>query len=256
MADINGPAPPMAVGWRARNGEGGQGGSRKRAFAQAVRAYGARVSAPPHDVTDFHGIPEAELTDAVRAALDDLMGEIDRLHWRLEQSEGRQAYLEGLADRESLLPVLNRRAFERDLALMLQTRPADGTAAVGALALFYLTNFETLHGDHGLEAAETALRHVAETLVAHLRPSDLVGALGGAGLAVALPMTGEAAARVKAEEMRTSVLAWAPRHGSRTLALDLAVAVVPLVAETTVAAALARADLALRQDLKDPPPAA
>lgn len=260
MADINRPPPPAPAVWQKQGGRGGQGGSRKRAFARAVEAYGAHALGAPHDVTSLHGIPDVELTDAVRAALEDLMADLDRLRWRLEQSEGRQAYLEGLADRAALVPVLNRRAFERELGLLLQAPGADAApvaavspepASAGAdpppvLALFYLTNFETLHAAHGLEAAETALRHVAETVFGALRRSDLVGELGaGAGIAAVLTLMEEAAARAKVEDVRRAILAWPPRHGTLTLDIALAVATVPLAAGLTVAGALALADRAL-----------
>ena len=74
---------------------------------QAVAAVDA-----PADTTDRVserlGLDASELTPAVRAALSHLQGEVERL-------EGKLADAELLADLDPLTPVLNRRAFEREL---------------------------------------------------------------------------------------------------------------------------------------------
>lgn len=250
MADINKPPPVPPVGWQKERPRGGPG-TRGRAFARAVAAYGSgpAVPAAADDVSSLHGIPDRDLTPPVRAALEDLMAEIERLRWAVEQSEGRQAYLEGLADRDSLLPVLNRRAFERELTLLLQKAgsgdadPAAPEPVAGAmLALFYLTNVEALHVDYGLSAAESALRHMAEALLQHVRQSDVVGALGCGGIGVVLTLTDPAAARSKVEELRRAVLAWPPRQGGADLPLEVACGLAPLAGGLTVASALAQAD--------------
>ena len=65
------------------------------------------------------GIPEAEFTPKVRAAIMALMEEVDRLRRELQQTPARIAYLEQLADEDSLPPIANRRAFVRELSRMM-----------------------------------------------------------------------------------------------------------------------------------------
>lgn len=249
MADINRPPPSVAVGW---NGGGNpQQQNRKRAFQRAVSAYGSTPMPEPHDTLSFHGIPPRELTESVRHALEDMVGEIDRLRWALEQSEGRQAYLEGLADRDPVLPVLNRRAFERELALLIQRTGDDPATPPPVLATFYLENFEALRIERGMEAAETALRHVAETLLTHVRQSDVVGATGGAGLGVVLTLADPAALRDKVAQLAEAAVAWPPRHLDVALPLRLRWSLLRLRGDMSVAHALALADARLREGSDD-----
>jgi PleD family two-component response regulator len=64
------------------------------------------------DVTGALGIPEAELTPRVREVITGLTSEIGHLRTRLES-------LETVADQDSLLPILNRRAFVREMARIM-----------------------------------------------------------------------------------------------------------------------------------------
>ncbi|GAA0571421.1 GGDEF domain-containing protein [Caenispirillum bisanense] len=249
MADINRPPPSPPVSWNGGGNPQQQG--RRRAFRQAVDAYGGTPLVEPQDTLSIHGIPPRDLTEPVRRVIDDLMAEIERLRWAVEQSEGRQAYLEGLADRDSVLPVLNRRAFEREVGLLIGRLGADPASPPPVLAAFYLENFEELHLRLGLDAAETALRHVAETLLTHVRQSDVVGALGGAGVGVVLTLADEAAVREKAARLRQAVSAWPPRHSDAVLPLAVRFGLVRLRGDMSVAHALALVDDRLRQGLDD-----
>src|SRR5688572_25037099 len=88
------------------------GAIRKRALTQAA---GAAASAQKHDSTEFLGLSEAELTPAVQAAIHTLLAEIDSLRAETARLKARLAEVEGLADRDSLTPLLNRRALLREL---------------------------------------------------------------------------------------------------------------------------------------------
>ena len=61
------------------------------------------------------GIPEAEFTPRVRDAIMTLMGEVDSLRRELDKTRTRLDEVEEAADRDQLLPLLNRRAFVREL---------------------------------------------------------------------------------------------------------------------------------------------
>jgi GGDEF domain-containing protein len=176
----------------------------------------------PQDITSLHGIPEGELTAAVRRAVEDLMAEIDRFRWALEQAEGRQAYLEGLADRDALLPVLNRRAFVRELGLVAQSAgPGRDAGTPPVLSVFYLSNFEDLHAERGMTAADAALRHMADVLVNAVDRSDVIGVVGGAGLGMVQTTLDPVAASARVAALRDAITAYPPRHDDGVLALDI-----------------------------------
>ena len=73
-------------------------------------------TADDRDRLSVHGIPEAELTPAVRAALAQLMQEIGELKDEAETLRRQRDYLNSLADQDVQAPVLNRRALEREVA--------------------------------------------------------------------------------------------------------------------------------------------
>src|SRR5688572_13181429 len=92
---------------------------------EPIRTERRRVAAPglsgavgapgAADQVSFLGIPRGEMTPAVIAALEALIGELDQLKREVSALRARLSEAEGLADRDSLTPVLNRRAFVREL---------------------------------------------------------------------------------------------------------------------------------------------
>src|SRR4051812_39620846 len=86
-------------------------------------AYGRRVEMavlpdatdPVRPAANVLGIPEAEFTPKVRDAIMGLMGEVDSLRRELAQTRARLDEAEKNADQDHMLPLLNRRAFVREL---------------------------------------------------------------------------------------------------------------------------------------------
>src|ERR1043165_5600080 len=95
-------------------------GARTEAFSairrRALTLAGANAvpAAPPADKTAFLGLTEADLTAPVQAALKTLLTEIDDLRGEVGRLKSRLSEVEGLADRDSLTPLLNRRALLRE----------------------------------------------------------------------------------------------------------------------------------------------
>ncbi|MBZ0325264.1 MAG: GGDEF domain-containing protein [Alphaproteobacteria bacterium] len=162
----------------------------RRAEAQA-RAPAAAVD----DTATVLGIPEHELTPKVRQAIFTLMAEVDRLRRELETNKSRIAYLERLADQDSLVPAINRRAFVRELSRMISFAERYGTPS--SLLYFDINNMKVINDRYGHAAGDAALTHVAQTLVDQVRESDMVGRLGGDEFGVILANADEAAAMEK-----------------------------------------------------------
>ena len=168
------------------------GSPRKRDSA----ASGARKVV---DSLSIMGIPANELTPKVREAIMTLMAEVDRMRGEVEDQRARIAYLERLADQDSLTPVVNRRAFVRELSRFVSFGERYGTPS--SVIYFDLNGLKGINDTHGHAAGDAALQRVAEILTEKVRESDFVGRLGGDEFGVLLAHADEAAATEKALQL-------------------------------------------------------
>ena len=178
---------------------------------EPVRAISAPAAAGRiHDEATVLGIPEGELTPKVRAAIGQLIEEVQSLRGELEQARKRIDYLEQLADQDALTPVLNRRAFVRELSRTMAYAERYG----GSSAVIYLdvNGMKTINDTLGHGAGDAALAHVAEVLLRNLRGTDHVGRLGGDEFGVILAHADQEEAAQKAaslaEAIRNQPLLW------------------------------------------------
>ena len=138
---------------------------RKRALAQAG-AQSAAARALPADTSGFLGISEAEMTPVVRGALQTLLTEIDDLRGEVSRLKAKLAEVEGVADRDPLTPLLNRRAFMRELS-RVQTF-SRRYASPASLVYFDLDDFKSVNDRFGHAAGDAVLKAVAERLTGWL----------------------------------------------------------------------------------------
>ena len=169
----------------------------------AARRVGDAASMPAvsriADTANVMGIPEAEFTPKVRAAIMSLLAEVDRLRRDLEENRSRIAFLEKLADEDPLAPVANRRAFVSELSRMMSFADRYGTPS--SLLFFDIDNMKTINDAFGHVAGDAVIRFVAETLVNNVRETDTVGRLGGDEFGVVLVNTAEPAAHEKGAQL-------------------------------------------------------
>ena len=155
------------------------------------------------------GIPEAEFTPRVRDAIMGLMGEVDNLRRELTQTRARLDEAEKTADQDQLLPLLNRRAFVRELTRYIGFTGRYNTPA--SLIYFDLNRFKLINDTYGHAGGDAALKHLAETLLAHVRDSDCVGRLGGDEFGVLLTHADQNNALKKADVLAQAL------HNSPTI---------------------------------------
>jgi diguanylate cyclase (GGDEF)-like protein len=186
--------------------------SRAAPLRKATTAQSSSASAPAaiEETVSLAGVPEGEMTPRVRQALMSLLGEVDRLRRELEESRNRIAFLERLADEDSLMPIANRRAFVRELSRMMAFAQRYGTPA--SIVYFDLDGLKAVNDVHGHAAGDAALQHIAQILVDSVRNTDVVGRLGGDEFGVLLVQTDEQTAIHKAdtlaEAIRSRPLVW------------------------------------------------
>lgn len=142
------------------------------------------------------------LSDADAVALErenaELRAELARLRARL-------AAVEGLADRDTLTPLYNRRALMRELARTLALAERYGGPA--SLVYFDLDGLKAINDRFGHAAGDAVLQAVAARLIGHVRASDVAGRMGGDEFAVILAQTNGFQAEAKAQSLAEAIAA-------------------------------------------------
>jgi len=177
----------------------GVASARKQAAVAAPAPAAAAAVAAPRDVLALAGIPPAELTPSVQRALTALMAEVDELRRELTDARSRIGHLEKLVDEDPLVPLVNRRAFVRELTRMLAFAERYGVPA--SVLYFDVNNMKRINDAYGHAAGDAALVDMAQVLIDNVRTTDVVGRLGGDEMGVLLVQADQAHAERKAAEL-------------------------------------------------------
>ena len=189
------------------------------------------------------GIPENEFTPRVRDALMKLMGEVESLRQQLKQAKSRLDDAERAADQDHLLPVLNRRAFVRELTRHIAFSARYGTPA--SVLYLDLDGFKLINDTHGHAAGDAVLSHFAETLSENVRESDVVGRLGGDEFGVILTHANQEQANRKAQSLLEALSAAPAIYDGQQLPIGVSWGAFELRASENAETAMARADEAM-----------
>ena len=209
--------------------------------AQAVKA--AEAVAPVSATASVLGIPEGEFTPRVRDAIMTLMGEVDNLRKELQSTRERLEEVERTADQDQLLPLLNRRAFVRELTRYIAFANRYGTPAT--LIYFDLNGFKQVNDTYGHAAGDTVLQHFAETLLHQTRESDVVGRLGGDEFGVLLSHANLDQGLKKAEQLAEILKAHPTNWNGTAIPTNFSHGAFELKPGDTADMAIARADEAM-----------
>ncbi len=192
----SGPRAASAIGYTRR--------------AEAVAATPVLESVQPVASAEVLGIPESEFTPRVRDAIMMLMSEVENLRRELQQTRSRLEEVEKTADQDDLLPVLNRRAFVRELTRYIAFAARYGTPA--SLVYFDLDGFKAVNDTHHHAGGDAVLAHFVAVLKENVRDSDVIGRLGGDEFGVILTHASQDQASRKvaslAELLRASPAEW------------------------------------------------
>ena len=214
----------------------------------AAAAYAKRPPAEIDRIDDIVpasilGIPEAEFTPRVRDAIIGLMGEVDNLRRELVQTRARLDEVEKAADQDQLLPLLNRRAFVRELTRYIAFAGRYNMPA--SLIYFDLNHFKQINDTHGHAGGDAALKHFAETLLSHVRDSDCVGRLGGDEFGVLLTYADQKTALRKADVLADALRASPTLWDGQAITVSFSYGAFELKAGDNADIAMARADEAM-----------
>ena len=144
-------------------------------------------------------IEKASLQIHIRAEIEALAGEVLNLREDKIRLEEELEIAGTLADRDTLCPIFNRRAFERELTREIALAERYGTPL--CLIFIDLDRFKLVNDRFGHATGDKVIQHIAQTLLDHVRQSDIVGRLGGDEFGIALTHADYAAGRAKAEKL-------------------------------------------------------
>lgn len=195
----------------------------------------------PANDTNRYGLSERDLTRRVRAVLAALEAENAELRARIDE-------LSGLADRDPLIPVLNRRAFLE--ALQRTTSHVQRYGEDAAVLYIDLDAFKAINDDFGHPTGDAALRHIGRLLMDQTRESDVIGRLGGDEFGVILAKSNLADARRKAKSLAAAIQNSPCVHEGVSHKLSASIGVHPVARTEDAEAALARADEAMYANKK------
>jgi diguanylate cyclase (GGDEF)-like protein len=189
------------------------------------------------------GIPELEFTPRVRDAIMKLMGEVQSLRHELQQTRIRLEDTERVADQDHLVPVLNRRAFVRDLTRHIAFSARYGTPA--CLVYFDLDGFKLVNDTYGHAGGDAVLAHFADLLTQQVRETDVVGRLGGDEFGVVLTHANHEQANRKAQSLLEKLSAQPAIFNGQVLPVGVSYGAFELRTSEDAEATMARADEAM-----------
>ncbi len=173
------------------------------------------------------------------AALERLAAERDALAERL-------AAAEALADRDTLSPVFNRRAFLRELHRTMSEVERYKTPA--AVLYLDLDGFKALNDSYGHAAGDAVLRQVGLLLLDSVRESDVVGRLGGDEFGIILNRASAEEAQAKAASLNEKVNSAVILHEGMAHRVHASFGVHAIALVEDPETAIARADEAMYAD--------
>ncbi len=158
------------------------------------------------------------------------------------------ARLEELATTDALTGLLNRTAFEEELAVELARSRRHGRP--GALLFSDLDGFKVINDTLGHRAGDEVLRQVASVFRQELRAIDTIGRIGGDEFALLLPDTTCEGASAVAQKLRSTVASVLREAGGQPIALGVSVGCVEFDGRTPESAVnlLQAADEAMYRD--------
>lgn len=196
---------------------------------------------------ELEALTDGSLPEEARQAILRLMEEIDALRRELLANNERIEGLEHLADADPLTPLVNRRAFVREIDRARAY--VDRYGGTSMLIYLDIDGLKRINDGHGHAVGDQALVAVAALLVDNVRSSDLVGRLGGDEFGVLMARASQKAAEEKVAVLSAPVEAMRlPLEGGRegkTIALSASFGIAEITGKIDAESALNVADAAM-----------
>jgi len=161
----------------------------------------------------------------------------------LEQLSAANQKLDRLARLDGLTEVPNRFAF-LEMAPREMERAKRYERAL-SLVMIDLDHFKAINDQHGHQAGDAVLKHTANLVRTHLRPSDIFARLGGEEFGILLPETDSQLAAHLVERILDNVVTTAVVHGDQQISVSFSAGIAEYRANDTLDTLIANADAAL-----------
>ena len=172
-----------------------------------------------------------------------LRAEIAELRETVARLERQVGELDRLAHHDPLVPLPNRRGFERQLAGLIDRAERYGDE--GALLFIDVDGLKMVNDSFGHDAGDAALIHVAELLTGGVRQSDCVARFGGDEFAVLLERVDLVQANETATRLTDRIAGTNFTYEGAQIPLSAAIGIAEIRAGDSPEAVLARADRAM-----------
>lgn len=143
------------------------------------------------------GIPDAEMTDAVKLAVSALLEKLDDTSRDLSRTKEKLSEMEQLVDVDCVAPIPNRRAFMRRLTWAITMHERYNHPST--ILYFDINDFKLINDQHGHAAGDLAIRHISQLLTNAMRESDFLARIGGDEFAIIMYYANEEAARKRGD---------------------------------------------------------
>jgi len=175
-----------------------------------------------------------------------LVDEIGRLRAEVARLTGQIEDLDRLAHYDSLVPLLNRRGFVRQLEKLIDrtNRYGDG----GAMLFIDVDGLKMVNDSFGHHAGDAALVHLAKLLLGGVRQSDCVARFGGDEFAILLERTDADQATDTAARLVDLIAGSEFRHDSHLIPLSAAIGIAMIERGDQADQVLIRADRAMYEE--------
>jgi len=200
--------------------------------------------------SDTLDLGDETIPEEAQDAIKQLISEIKSLREEIEANNDRIAELETLADRDPLVPVVNRRAFVREISRAKAYAERYG----GTNCLLYLDidGMKQLNDLHGHATGDAALMTLADILQQNVRASDLVGRLGGDEFGILLAQAGRKTAEEKAARLQELIKQARIKLTDSTTSISAPFGVIEITSEMSATDALEQADKVMYEHKQNP----
>lgn len=176
----------------------------------------------------------------------ELVEEVGRLRAEIARLQNRIEDLDRLAHYDSLVPLLNRRGFMRQLEKLIDRTDRYGDG--GAMLFVDVDGLKLLNDSFGHHAGDAALVHVSQLLRGGVRQSDCVARFGGDEFAILLERVNIDEASETAARLADLIAGSEFRHDGRLIPLSAAIGIAVIEKGDRLDAVVNRADRAMYEE--------